>query len=141
MVYDTILIPTDGSEQAARGVEQGLNLADQYDAKVVCLYVVDERRHGRPPALGSVEAEHEKLEDDATEMLNEIKARADELGLEVDCECCRGLPWEKITTHAERNDADLIVMGRRGATNDRTTPLGSVTDRVIRLTETPVQAV
>ncbi|QFU83552.1 universal stress protein [Natronorubrum aibiense] len=140
-MYDTILIPTDGSEQAERGVEQGLDLATQYDATVVCLYVVDERRHGRPPALGSVEAEHEKLEDEATEMLAEIEARAQELNLKADCKCCRGLPWDEIVEHAERHDADLIVMGRRGATNDRGTPLGSVTERVMRLTETPVQAV
>ena len=140
-MYDTILVPTDGSEQAERGIEQGLDLATQYGATVVCLYVVDERRHGRPPALGSVEAEHEKVEDEATEMLAEIKARAEDLGLEMECECCRGLPWEEIIGQAERHDADLIVMGRRGMTNDRATPLGSVTERVMRLTEIPVQAV
>jgi nucleotide-binding universal stress UspA family protein len=140
-MYDTILVPTDGSEQASRGVDHGLNLAEQYDASVVCLYVVDERRHGRPPALGSVEAEHEKVEDEAVEMLEEIADRARGVGLEAQCECCRGLPWEEIVDYAERDDADLIVMGRRGATNDRRTPLGSVTERVVRQTEIPVQAV
>ncbi|MDQ2049018.1 universal stress protein [Natronolimnohabitans sp. A-GB9] len=140
-MYDTILVPTDGSEQAARGVEHGLNLAAQHDASVVCLYVVDERRHGRPPALGSVEAEHEKVEDDALDMLEGIADRARERDLEVACECCRGLPWEEIIAHADREDADLIVMGRRGATDDRRTPLGSVAERVIRQAEIPVQAV
>ncbi|OLZ41178.1 universal stress protein [Natrinema saccharevitans] len=140
-MYDTILIPTDGSEQANRGVEQGLSLADTYDADVVLLYVVDERRHGRTPALGSTEVEHAKIEDDAVEMLEEIAERARELGLDVDRECHRGLPWEEITSLAEQRDTDLIVMGRRGATNDRRTPLGSVADRVMRHTDIPVQAV
>lgn len=140
-MYDTILVPTDGSEQATRGVEYGLNLAEQYDATVVCLYVVDQRRHGRPPALGSVEADHERVEDAAVELLEGIADQARDLGLEADCECCRGLPWEEIVDRADGVDADLIVMGRRGSTNDRGTPLGSVTDRVIRNTEIPVQAV
>ncbi len=140
-MYDTILIPSDGSEQADRGVEQGLGLADTYDADVVLLYVVDERRHGRPPALGSTEVEHERIEDEAIEMLEEIADRARDRGLEVDRECHRGLPWEEITSLAERRNADLIVMGRRGATDDRRTPLGSVAERVMRRTEIPVQAV
>lgn len=140
-MYDTILIPTDGSEQATRGVEQGLSLAEKYDAAVVLLYVVDERRYGRTPALGSTEVEHVKLEEDAVEMLEEIAERARERGLDADCECYRGLPWEEIESLAERRDTDLIVMGRRGATDDRRTPLGSVADRVMRRTEVPVQAV
>ncbi|ELY53755.1 universal stress protein [Natronococcus jeotgali] len=140
-MYDTILVPTDGSQQAARGVDHGLDIAEQYGASVSCLYVVDERRHGRPAALSSVEAEHEKVEDEATELLEEIADRARDAGLESDYECRRGLPWEEIIAHAEQRDADLIVMGRRGATDDRRTPLGSVTERVMRRTEIPVQAV
>ncbi|PCR90786.1 universal stress protein [Natrinema ejinorense] len=140
-MYDTILIPTDGSEQADRGVEQGLSLAANYDAEVVLLYVVDERRHGRTPALGSTAVEHAKIEDDAIEMLEEIADRATDQGLDVDCECHRGLPWEEITSLAEQRDTDLIVMGRRGATDDRRTALGSVADRVMRHTDIPVQAV
>jgi nucleotide-binding universal stress UspA family protein len=141
MMYDTVLVPTDGSEQAARGVEQGVDLAEKYDAAVVCLYVVDERRYGRTPALGSTEAEHAKLEDEAAEMVGEIADRVADRGLEVDCECQRGLPWEEIVGLAEQRGVDLIVMGRRGATDDRRTPLGSVTDRVMRRTDVPVQAV
>jgi len=140
-MYETILVPTDGSEQAARGIEHGLDLAEQYDATLVCLYVVNERRYGQTPALGTIEADHEKHEDEATELLTEIEDRGREADVEVDCTCLRGLPWEEIVSVAEQRDADLIVMGRRGATNDRRTPLGSVTDRVMRQTEIPVQAV
>jgi len=140
-MYDTILVPTDGSEQAARGIDYGLDLAKQYDATMVCLYVVDERRYGQPPALGTVEVDHEKHEDEATELLEEIEDRGRELDIEVTHECRRGSPWEEIVTVAEQKDADLIVMGRRGATDDRRTSLGSVTDRVVRQTEIPVQTV
>ena len=140
-MYDTILIPTDGSEQADRGVDHGLDLAAQYDATVVCLYVVDERRYGRPPALGTVEVDHEKHEDEAMELLKEIEERGRTLGVDVEHECRRGNPWDEIVTFAEREDADLIVMGRRGVTDDRRTSLGSVTEQVMRQTEIPVQAV
>lgn len=140
-MYETILIPTDGSEQAERGVEEGLSLAEQHDAAVIALYVLNERRYGHTPALGGVELDLERIEDEAIEILTEITERARDRGLDAEHQCCRGLPWEKIVTQAEQHDVDLVVMGRRGMTDDRRTPLGSVTDRVIRSTDVPVQAV
>ncbi|MES3516258.1 MAG: universal stress protein [Natronomonas sp.] len=140
-MYDTIIVPTDGSEQAARGVETGLDIAEQHDAKIVCVYVVDERRYGETPALSTSELVHVKQEDEGIEMLKNIADRGHERGLEVECECCHGLPWKKIVAVAQQRDADLIVMGRRGSTDDSWTPLGSVTDRVIQRADLPVQAV
>lgn len=140
-MYDTIVVPTDGSEQARRGVEAGIDIAAEHDAGVVPLYVVDERRYGETPALTTMEVEYDKIEQAAIEHLEEIAESARERGLSVEYQCHRGIPWEDIIETAESVDADLIVMGRRGATNDRATPLGSVTERVLRKTEIPVQAV
>ena len=40
-MYESILIPTDGSEAAELAVEEALDVAEKFDAEVHTLYVVD----------------------------------------------------------------------------------------------------
>ncbi|MFL9709025.1 universal stress protein, partial [Aeromonas veronii] len=40
-MYETILVPTDGSEVAETAVNHALDLAETYDATVHTIYVVD----------------------------------------------------------------------------------------------------
>jgi nucleotide-binding universal stress UspA family protein len=40
-MYERILVPTDGSEQADRAFEQALDLAETSDAEICVLNVVD----------------------------------------------------------------------------------------------------
>jgi len=61
-MYDTILVPTDGSDPANRAVEHALALADRYDARVHALYCVETHRYGEP-ALSSTEIVLDQLED------------------------------------------------------------------------------
>lgn len=42
-MIDTILVPTDGSDEAAVAVDHGIELATRYNAAVYVLHVVDVR--------------------------------------------------------------------------------------------------
>ncbi|AUV83199.1 universal stress protein [Salinigranum rubrum] len=137
-MYRTVLIPTDGSTGAGRGVTAGVDIAKQYGATVHALYVVDERIYGQTPALSDMELRFEQLEAEGEGYLEEIVARATEAGLDVETSVQRGMPHEIITTYADENDVDLIVMGRHGASAHPAPHIGSCTDRVLRTAPVPV---
>jgi nucleotide-binding universal stress UspA family protein len=131
-MYRTVLIPTDGSIGAERGVTAGLDIARQYGADVHALYVVDERIYGETPALSDVELRFEQVETQGQEYLDDIETRGTEAGLVVETSVRRGMPHEVITEYAAEHDVDLIVMGRHGASAHPAPHIGSCTDRVLR---------
>ena len=136
-MYDTILVPTDGSDPANRAVEHALALADQYDASVHGLYCVETHRYGEP-ALSSAEIVLNQLEDQGQTMLDELVDRAENLGIPSASTLCHGQPWEEIASCADEIDADLVVIGYQGQSHTRTKTIGSVAERVLRTTDRPV---
>ena len=134
VMYDTILIPTDGSEGTDEAVRQGLELAQAFDATVHALYVVDQTY---PAAQWDFTTERE--ENIATMAVDAVAAEAEKIGVRIEKRVRRGVPHEEIIAYAEGNDADLIVMGTHGRTGiDRFVSAGSVTERVVRFSPVPV---
>ena len=133
-MYDTILIPTDGSEGTAEAIHQGLELAQAFDATIHALYVVDQTY---PAAQWDFTTERE--EEIATRAVDSIAEQAAEMDVRVEKVVRRGVPHEEIIAYAEGNDADLIVMGTHGRAGiDRFVSAGSVTERVVRHSPVPV---
>lgn len=137
-LYDDVLVPTDGSEGAQRGIEHGVDIAAKYDATVHALYVVDEHVYGETPALSSMELAFEQAEQAGREEAQEVAERAEKRGLETRTAVTRGEPYRCITEYAEDHDVDLIVMGLHGTGQHGSPHIGSVTDRVLRTTDVPV---
>ena len=137
-LYQTILIPTDGSEGARRGIRHGLDIASQYSATIHVLNVVDEHTQGSTPALSSEELVLEKFEEEAREAMDEVADTAEELGVDIVCECVRGVPHDAIREYAEAHDVDLIVMGIHGGPQGGRPHVGSTTDRLVRTSRVPV---
>lgn len=137
-MYETILIPTDGSEGASRGVDHGLNIADKYEAAVYALYVIDSRIYGDSAGVSTETEELSAVRDIGEEAVASVADRARELGLDAETALVEGVPYEAIVRYAEDNGVDLIVMGIHGKSAVKRPHIGSVTDRVIRTTEIPV---
>ncbi|WP_254536399.1 universal stress protein [Halomarina litorea] len=129
-MYDSILVPTDGSDGANRAVEHALDLAEHYGATVHALYVVDTRKYGEP-ALSSVDLVIEQLEDRGHELLDELADRADNRGISVEKRVCHGIPHEEIDAYGGTVNADLVVLGYQGQTHRN--KMGSVVERVARM--------
>lgn len=135
-MYDTILVGTDGSDPANRAVEHALLLAEQYDAAVHAIAVVDTSRYGEP-ALSSAELVLEELEDRSNELLRDIAERADNRDLDVTTRTCHGDPHSEIIDYADDIDADLTIIGSQGA-SETVHHIGSVASRVVRGTDRAV---
>lgn len=140
-LYRNILVPSDGSEGARRGLRYGLDLAGKYHATVHVLQVIDEATYGETPALSSDELVLEKHEERADAVLADVLVDTDAPDVDVVVRCVRGDPRIEITRYADRHDVDLIVMGVHGGSRGGRPHVGGTTDRVLRTASVPVMPV
>jgi Universal stress protein UspA and related nucleotide-binding proteins len=141
MSYDNILIPTDGSEQAANAVEEGVKLAKELDATVHVLHVVDEFEAKIVPITGEQEAKREEYVEYGERITTEVADLAAEAGLDVVTAVEIGIAHKKIQQYVADNDIDFVVIGSRGLGAVEEALLGSTADKVIRLVDKPVTVV
>ncbi|USZ67155.1 universal stress protein [Halorussus salilacus] len=139
-MYDRILVPTDGTEQAAV-TTHALNVAELCDATVHALYVVDQKAlNYQPSEAGREETRRTRLEE-GEEATDRIAERGADRGVEVATAIEEGTPAEVVVDYAEENDAEMIVMGTHGRSGVDRYVLGSVTEQVVRTSEVPVLTV
>ncbi|WP_128478015.1 universal stress protein [Halorussus pelagicus] len=137
-MYDTVVVPTDGSDHAERAAEHAFDLARRFDAAVHLVNVVDVQSEGGLFSAGGVdEAFIEQLEDRARETISDLEALADSDD-DVRTAVVHGKPSEGILDYAEESNADLVFMGTHGRTGLNRYVTGSVTERVLRLADVPV---
>lgn len=136
-MYDRILVATDGSADANRAVTHALEQAEQHGADLNAIFVVDTDRYSEP-ALSSMEAETQAIEEWGNQQLEEIVERAEALDIETTTRCCHGKPYVEIINYADELDADLIILGYHGQSHTKTQQIGSVTDRVVQEVGRPV---
>lgn len=148
-MYESILFPTDGSDQANAAIEHGLDRVAGPDTLVHVLYVA-EPFHMLPldasgiKSLTSLEQTELDLQEAAEEAIEEFVARVrDQRGKDMQIEHAirRGAPHKEIIAYADENDIQLIVLGTSGRTDLASYALGSVTERILRTTEIPVLVV
>lgn len=135
-MYDTIVVPTDGSEGASRAIEQSYDLAAAFDAAIHAVYVIDETF----PAYSHYDAVREDMESEGEIAVERIAKNAPD-GVTVEKVFLTGVPHEEIVAYADEHDADLIAMGTSGHTGlSRFVAAGSTTERVVRGSSVPVLA-
>lgn len=137
-MYDTILLPYDGSNEARRGVKHGLELAASMGATVHGLYVAD--MPGAPRTVYYTDDDdelHEEYEQHGEQLTTELCEMAADAGVECVPAITFGSPSTEIVDYAEEENVDLIVMGSAYGGAFRAI-LGSTTDRVVRTATVPV---
>jgi nucleotide-binding universal stress UspA family protein len=130
-MYETVLVATDGSAPSNRAVTHALEQAEINGAELHAIFVVDTGRYGEP-SLSSAELLVDSIESWGQKQLEEVIARAEDVGVDVVVRCCHGTPHTEIIGYADSVDADVIVLGYQGQSHEDTEHLGSVTDRVVR---------
>lgn len=145
-MYTRILIPTDGSELAARGVNHGLALAKALGAKAFILTVTEpwsrvglDELSAETGGLNAVAEYSATLEKHAREVLSAVERQATGRGLEVELLLLRDRHVaEGILAAVEEHDINLVVMSSHGRRGMAKILLGSQTFEVITNGRIPV---
>jgi nucleotide-binding universal stress UspA family protein len=139
-MYDTILVPADGSAGFERVITHAGELARLHDAAVVALYVVDATSYTGLPMEASWEGVRDVLEGRGETALAEVeRLLADDI--EVETTTAEGRPSREVVNVARERGVDCIVMGTHGRAGIDRLILGSVAERVVRTAPMPVVTV
>jgi len=148
-MFRSILIPTDGSRLAARGIKAGVRLARALGARVTGVYVIfpyvptiyGEAALYYVPGLSPKDGKklYEKQAKKALDVLRAEAARA-----RVRCSTryvTSGQPWQAILRAARAAKCDAIVMASHGRGGLGGLILGSETTHVLANSKLPVLVV
>ncbi len=137
--FADILIPTDGSEQAAAAIDVGVDITSNYDARLHALSVVEPIAMGVDFQSADVFELLEEAAQSAVESVENNAAQASLSGIETAVKF--GYPYREIHSYVDANDIDLIVMGTHGRSGLERYLLGSVTEKIVRTAAVPVLTV
>jgi len=136
-----ILLPTDFSKLSISVSDYAVDLAERNSAKLHILHVLEKK----PPILTirSLDLSEEKIiktiEQDAKSNLDKVVEKVKKnKNIEIEAAIRKGIDYEEIIKYAEKLKIDLIVIATHGRTGILHTLLGSVAEKVIRYSKTPV---
>lgn len=134
-MYQDVLLPFDGSDGAAAVLHHAAEIAHWADATIHVLFVADTTRDSVTVVDGqTVDALVRQGEDVVEEAENALQS----LGVDYDTDVVQGNPAQAITEYADRYGYDLIVMPTHGRDGVSRYLIGSVTEKVVRLSSVPV---
>lgn len=138
-MYDSIIVPTDGSEAARKAADHGVSQATAHGASLMFLAVVEMSGAAAPEARDNT-----AFDDQRTARRNEVESlveEAESAGIDADGVVEAGVPSRVILEQVSARGADLVVMATRARSGVGRFLYGSVTEQVIRDGDTPVLAV
>lgn len=133
-----ILVPVDFSPASDRSLEKALELARAFDARITLLHIWS------LPAVGYAEGlawPIDDLQQAAREALGGLAARTTKLYPKTDSVLLEGNEWKQILETVKDQGCDLVVMGTHGRRGLPRLLLGSVAEKVVRLSPVPVLTV
>ncbi|WP_459190947.1 universal stress protein [Halosimplex sp. J119] len=137
-MYDSILLPFDGSEGAAEVLHHAGEIAHWADATIQVLYVADTTRDSVTVVDGETV---DVLEREGEDIVEEAVKTLETLGVSYDTDVVQGNPAPTIVEYAERYGQDLVVMPTHGREGISRYLIGSVSEKVVRLSSVPVLTV
>jgi nucleotide-binding universal stress UspA family protein len=162
-MFDTVLVPLDGSELAETVLPHVAELGQSCATKVVLLRVIappgdgtralyeslrldmpmapqPELVEGRTVVQHPIYREQEmaSLQAAAKQSLTRAKERLSKAGVETRTDIMFGRPAERIVEYAQSEQVDLIAMVTHGRSGFRRRVFGSVAEKVLRTTTLPV---
>ncbi|HUN25951.1 MAG TPA: universal stress protein [Steroidobacteraceae bacterium] len=141
-MYQRILVPTDGSDTAQRGVDEAIALAKTLGARIRLVHVVNERSLVSPEVTGAAFDRYaEQLHEFGASVLKATERHVRDAGVGVDAKLIETVtaPAAEYILHEARDwPADLIVCGTHGRRGIRRIVLGSDAEYIVRQSPVPV---
>jgi universal stress protein A len=136
---ESILVPVDFSPPAKGAFQFALELAEQYDARVHLLHVIEN--------FTSPDFENFPLVRDREQLVATVKKELVAFArtgshpvVPVYPDVRVGSPWQEIVEAARQDKIDLIIIPTHGYTGWKHLLIGSVAERVVRHAPCPVLA-
>jgi nucleotide-binding universal stress UspA family protein len=142
------LLPTDGSKNADRAGAQAIELANLTNADIVVLYVVETNLIESPRLVNYRVSLFDELREEGKKVVEDFKQRLEESQCNGVCKNTNlismvkeGRPYDIILETIDKENIDLTVMGASGRHGLDRLLIGSVTERVVRESKSPVLVV
>lgn len=136
-MYEDILLPYDGSNGASAVLHHASEIAHWADATVHVLFVADTTRDSVTVVEGRTV---DTLVRQGEDVIEEATATLETLGVDYTSTVRQGNPAPTIGEYADETDQDLIVLPTQGREGLSGHLIGSVTEKVVRLSSIPVLA-
>ncbi len=133
MSLSSILVPVDFSPNASLALEQAVDLAQKYGAKVTVVYVIPQAIFHPDWAVEMEDAiDLGDIVEEAHRALTTMVAPYQQTGVSITEKVLAGGPYVEIVRVADQVSADLIVIGAHGTSQRQPTLMGSVAEKVVR---------
>jgi nucleotide-binding universal stress UspA family protein len=149
-MFKKILVPLDGSEHSRKIVGWATGLAGALNAEIILLSVIDPEeieileattRVSEQEPGGSPRTPSDVIDDAISQSEQDLQVEADRIkaaGVVAKISVGAGSPAEVIVSEAHAREVDVIAMATRRESALARGVLGSVTDRVLHSTATPI---
>lgn len=139
--FKRILVPTDFSETAERALDVAVELSKTFGATITLFHTYEVPLYTYQGVPAVPMDYWTPLRNAATRRLEAAVADLRQRASDAKGLLTQGTPWEEILGAAKETDASLIVMGTHGRRGLKHVLLGSVAERVVRLSPIPVLTV
>ncbi len=136
------LVPIDYSENSINAFRFALQLAELVSGTITSLHVVPDGTFSKLPN-GSYDISHDIYQQymaKSVKVLDSLISK-NHSGVAVSHTFAQGRVVDNILDTARKYEADVIVMGTKGASGFREVIFGSITAKTIELAELPVMAI
>jgi nucleotide-binding universal stress UspA family protein len=147
-MYGNILLSTDGSDVARKGVKHGISLGKALNAKVTVITVTEPLpvfvygsgdAPGWTPSKQEIDSFDAACKERARKVPDDARAMAEQIGISIELlHVPNAHPATEIIETAKSRGCDLIVMGSHGRRGLRKLILGSQTSEVLADGNLPV---
>ncbi|MDC3417450.1 universal stress protein [Aquibacillus salsiterrae] len=135
-MYNKIVLATDGSEHSRRATENAVHIASCTEgSKIEIVYVVD-ATHAKSDVLSNWNSVD--VNDTRKARVREVEEMAKQARVNYEVKILHGEPGPTIVDYANRNKADVVIIGSRGLNGLQEFVLGSVSHKVAKRANCPV---
>jgi nucleotide-binding universal stress UspA family protein len=144
-LFSKILVPIDGSDYSFKAAEYAIDISTRYRSEITLISIVASKvRYGSSSGIfGAIPPSYlKKYESEAKKWFDRVLQKLKKEGLEIKIKTdVITTPLSIVSTilrYAEKDDADIIVIGSRGITGFKRMLVGSVALGVVTYAHCPV---